>query len=96
MAIYKKAVVLDVDLNDFSTQELKDELYLRGESVDGIDNYEDDELIVKIESRGVSTYDKGHIPNIQNLYSTYTTMSPEFFEKELKRFFREQLDVNEY
>jgi hypothetical protein len=63
-----------------------------------LDEWDDDDLIDELTSRGFSVYGKGHRPNvsvldIQSLYNTYNTMSPEFFDKELKKFFREHLGV---
>jgi hypothetical protein len=89
---------IEVDLDDFTSEELRDELDWRGESVNDIDDYDDDELIVEIESRGYVTHGSGQLPNIprenvKELYTTYMTMSSEFFEKELKKFFNETLDV---
>jgi len=66
-----------------------------------LDQVDDYYLIDELESRGYAVYGKCHKPNItryfvEELCSTYQTMSPEFFEKELKKFFREHLDVNIY
>ena len=59
---------------------------------------DDDELIDELENRDYIVYGKGHEPNInrecvEKLYTTYTTMPSKFFEKELKKFFLETLDV---
>jgi hypothetical protein len=59
-----------------------------------LDKAEDDEIIEEIEKRGYQVYGKNRSTRIGKLYSTYTTMSPKFFEKELKKFFREHLDVD--
>lgn len=66
-----------------------------------LDEFDDEELIEELESRGYKVSEDGERGNpppepIRSLYSTYTTMSPEFFEKELKKFFRDTLDVNIY
>ena len=92
---------IEVDLDDFTSQELREELDWRGESDTDISEFDEDDLIEEIERRGYTAYGKGYSPNIprkyiQDLYSTYSTMSPEFFEKELKKFFREHLEVNTY
>ena len=92
---------IEFDLDDFTSEELREELDWRGESVKDVDDYDDDQLIAEIESRGYVTHGSGQLPNIprenvQELYTTYTTMSPEFFEKELKKFFRDTLYVNIY
>ena len=89
---------IEVDLEDFSSQELRDELDWRGESVNDIEDIDEDDLIEEIERRGYTAYGKGQLPNIprenvKELYTTYMTMSSEFFEKELKKFFNETLDV---
>ena len=65
-----------------------------------LDDYDDDELIAEIESRGYSVWGK-HLeknlpPDLASLYATYQTMDRDSFEKELKKFFRDTLDVNEY
>ena len=65
-----------------------------------LDDYDDDELIAEIESRGYSVWGKHLEKNLNldlaSLYATYQTMPREYFEKELKKFFRENLDVNVY
>lgn len=54
-----------------------------------------DDLIDEIQKRGYTVmrnlYDKNR--DIQDLYNTYQTCSRELFEKQLKSFFRERLDV---
>ena len=91
--------VVEIDLEDFTTEELIDELEWRGEKVNpDIDNYDDDELINELQSRdyvvGGKLFDVNH--DLAELYTTYQTMSPEFFQKELKKYFRQQLGVNIY
>ena len=67
-----------------------------------LDEFDDDELIEELESRGYKVLeDQNYIGNlppepIQSLYATYTTMSPEFFQTELKKYFRDHLGVSEY
>lgn len=70
-----------------------------------LDEIDDDDLIDEIKDRGYEVYDKGEVKRVRNadtkfydrsisdLYNTYMTCSPEFFVKELKKFFREHLDV---
>jgi len=70
-----------------------------------LEEFHDDDLIDEVKSRGYEVYNKGEVikardadtkfydKSISDLYSTYTTCSPEFFDKELKKFFREHLDV---
>jgi len=70
-----------------------------------LEDFDDDDLIDEIKGRGYEVYDKGEVKKARNddtkfydksisdLYNTYMTCSPEFFSKELKKFFREHLDV---
>ena len=81
----------------YITQNVEVEVYL--------DDFDDDDLIDEIESRGYEVFTKNasranagesvEFPNksVEELYTTYQTCSREFFEKELKKFFREHLDV---
>jgi hypothetical protein len=62
---------------------------------------DDDELVNELKDRGFIVYSKDEDVStpkstIGELYTTYQTMSSEFFEKELKKFFREHLDVSIY
>lgn len=61
-----------------------------------LDDYDDDELIAEIKSRGFKVISNLPPEPIQALYAAYTTMPPELFRKELKKFFRENLNVSEY
>jgi hypothetical protein len=63
-----------------------------------IDEFDDDELIDELESRGYKVFDEDEVnpEPIKALYTAYTTMSPEFFQKELKKYFRDHLNVSEY
>ncbi|CAB5220688.1 hypothetical protein UFOVP247_23 [uncultured Caudovirales phage] len=67
-----------------------------------LEEFEDDDLVDELKSRGYEVYEKNdpnkgnHPVEVRDLYNTYNTCSPELFEKELKRFFRESLDVNIY
>ena len=70
-----------------------------------LEEFHDDDLIDEIIDRGYEVYDKGEvkktsesekshmIKDISDLYSTYTTCSRELFEKQLKKFFSEHLNV---
>lgn len=72
------------------------------------DEFDDDDLIDEITSRGYEVYNKGEVKKskdddlkfydktISDLYNTYMTCSPELFEKELKKLFREHLGANIY
>ena len=85
--VYKTVTVdvdVDVDLDDFDTDDLVYELESRG-------------------FKGVVGDEKEELPStdylsdsIYKLYKDYITVSPEIFNKELKRFFRDVLNVNEY
>jgi hypothetical protein len=91
---------IDFDLDAIDDYDLINELESRGYDVHE-NGYDVLDLIDRIEDKGYTVYGKGHKPNItrafvEELYTTYQTMSPEFFQKELKRFFREQLDRNIY
>ena len=70
-----------------------------------LEDFDDDDLADELRDRGYEIYDKGVVKKsndattkfydhtIRDLYNTYMTCSPEFFEKQLKKFFREHLDV---
>lgn len=70
-----------------------------------LDEIDDDDLVDELKDRGYEVYNKGEVmkargantkfydKSISDLYNTYMTCSPEFFNKELKKFFREHLDV---
>ena len=62
-----------------------------------IEDFDDDELLDELDKRGYTVYGKGHRPNIprvyiDELYTTYITMSPEFFKKELEKFFKDHVE----
>ena len=65
-----------------------------------LDDYDDGELIAEIESRGYSVWgkqlEKGPLLDLASLYTTFKTTDRDYFDKELKKFFRDTLDVNEY
>lgn len=66
-----------------------------------LDEFDDEELIEELESRRYKVFEDGERGNlppepIRSLYAAYTTMSPEFFQTELKKYFRDHLDVSEY
>ena len=68
----------------------------------GTDEFDDDDLIDELKSRGFKVFEDqkyiGNMPpaSIQDLYTTFKTIDRDSFEKELKKFFRDTLDVNEY
>lgn len=90
-------VTVDIDLDDFDDDELVNELKFRGFTV-----YEpgdrDIDLIEKVQERGYTVYGKLHDRNddVHDLYKTYMTTSPEFFQKELRKYFRDKLNINIY
>ena len=97
MPTISQEVVVDFDLDDIDDMDLVDELENRGFTV-----YEpgdrDEDLIEKVQARGYTVYGKLHHKDddLTKLYTTYMTTSPEFFQKELKKYFREKLNVNIY
>ena len=79
MGFRTATVEVDVSLEEFSSQDLIDELDARGYDVEYLNDDLDD------------------IPDdikIYNLYRDYLTLTSEQFEKELKIFFRNNLNVN--
>ena len=60
-----------------------------------LDEFSDEELIEELESRNDSVNSLS-TKAIQNLYTSYITLSRESFEKDLKKFFRDTLNVLEY
>ena len=87
-----------IDISEFSDRELIQEVLDRGlegeiNSAPDICLCDDGELIHEIEKRDYFVIDHDQMNRIEQLYTTYTTMSPEFFTKELKKFFSESLDI---
>ena len=97
MPTISQTVDVDFDLDDIDDYDLVEEVRSRGFTVyepgDG-----DNELIHAIQDRGYTVYGKLHHKDddITKLYTTYMTTSPEFFEKELKKYFREKLNISLY
>ena len=60
-----------------------------------LEEFSDEELIEELESRNDSVNSLS-TKAIQNLYTSYITLSRESFEKDLKKFFRDTLNVLEY
>jgi len=60
-----------------------------------LDDYDTDDLIEELEKRGhrVLKSPEGLSDILSGLYSDYMTLSKESFEKKLKKFFNETLDV---
>jgi hypothetical protein len=59
-----------------------------------LEDFDEDELIKEIESRGYKVLSNtGNNVNIGDLYNDYMTLSKESFDKKLKKFFLETLDV---
>lgn len=101
MPTISQTVDIDFDLDDLDTDDLIDELRSRGYSINkDISDFDEDEMIDELKSRGYIIHERSDGPQkiipVQDLYTTYLTMSPEFFQEELKRFFRINLDVSEY
>jgi len=97
MPTIKTNVTVDIDLDNFDDYELVKELKSRGFTVYKSGDH-DNNFIDKSEDRDYRTYHRLHDWNddIHNLYKTYVTMSPEFFNKELKKYFRDKLYLNLY
>lgn len=95
MPTISQTVDVDFDLDDIDDYDLVEEVRSRGFTVfepgDG-----DRELIDIITERGYTVYGKLYDKDrdLLNLYTTFLTTSPEFFYKELKKFFNKKLDVN--
>ena len=62
---------------------------------DNISETSDDDLIDELQKRGYKVMGKTHFKDkdLLDLYSSYMTLSPEYFDKQLKKYFRESLDV---
>ena len=58
-----------------------------------LEDADDEELIEELRRRGFEVSTPRDKFNIESLYNIYTTMPPEFFEKELKKYFNENLNV---
>jgi hypothetical protein len=97
MPTISQTVDIDFDLDEIFDDDLAEELEGRGYTVYK-DSTGDLDLIDMIQNRGYTVYGKLYDKDreLQKLYTTYQTTSPEFFEKELKKYFREHLDVNIY
>jgi hypothetical protein len=54
-----------------------------------MDDFEDNDLIVEIERRGYTVLYGELTRSIERLRSSYLTSSKEFFDKELREFFKE-------
>ena len=53
--------------------------------------FDDEELIDEMDRRGYTVVDSIILKDLESLYSNYLTTSPETFDKELKKFFRNTL-----
>jgi len=59
-----------------------------------LEDFDDDELIKEIESRNYQVLSNtGNNSSIADLYTDYMTLNKESFDKKLKKFFLETLDV---
>ena len=65
---------------------------------DIIDEADDRDLIDELQKRGYTVMGKLYYKDrdLFDLYTTYMTCSSEFFQKELKKYFRETLNVSLY
>jgi hypothetical protein len=93
-------VEVDIDLRDINDYDLIQEMEWRGFDVIEYGT-RDQDLIEMVQARGYGVYDPKKdkrilVSYLEELYTTYTTMPREFFDKELKKFFREHLNKSEY
>lgn len=61
-----------------------------------LDNFAEEDLIEHIESLGYTVLENDDVKterSIEKLYYEWLQMSPESFQKELKKFFSEALDI---
>lgn len=63
-----------------------------------LSEFDDDEIIEYLEGCGYTVIDKSSDDStyvqVDKLYRNWLTLSPEQFEKELKKFFGDVLDIN--
>jgi len=57
-------------------------------------SFDVDEIIEHLEGLGYAISTSEQINKLYKLYTLYNTMPPEFFEKQLKEFFSENLNIN--
>lgn len=95
-------VEVDYDVEDFSDDDLIDELEDRGYRVYEIDSRSQQSLIDKLESDGYEIRKPGTSKTetetvLNNLYDLYKDKDmSSLFEKELKKLFRQYINVNIY
>ena len=71
--------------------------YIDPNDIWDLEDFSDNDLIEELQTRGYGVYSTSYKDqDINYLYSMYLTMPREFFEKELKKYFRNTLGVNEY
>lgn len=97
--ILRKVVEVEIecDIENFSDDEIIDEIYNRG--LEGgfdyiLDDFETNDIISELNDRGYIVQEKidnNYQMSLDDLYSSYLTMKPEFFIKKLKRFFEERI-----
>lgn len=61
-----------------------------------LEDIDTQDLVDELSRRGYIIVDKKSPIGIYGLYSSYLTSSKESFDKDLKKFFRDTLDVNIY
>ena len=59
-----------------------------------LDDFKTSDLIKELKSRGYDVRDHSLLTSLEKLYSTYLTCSRELFEKELKKYFRDNLHTS--
>ena len=59
-----------------------------------LDDFEVEDIIDHLEKKGFVVKHEDEKDDVEQLYSTWLTCSPETFEKALKEFFSSELDIN--
>lgn len=87
---------VEFSIDEFSDNELIEEIkyrYLEHNFNNGLDDYDNQDLIDRLILRGYYVCEEGTKRSINTLYSTYLTTNDVFFQKALKKFFEDELDV---
>lgn len=86
----------EFSIDKFSDDELIEEIkyrYLEHNFNNDLDDYDNQDLIDRLILRGYYVCKGGTKRSINTLYSTYLTTNDAFFQKALKKFFEDELDV---
>lgn len=68
--------------------------YVETEVDVNLEEFNEEDLIEFLEDRGYVIKDEKNISDIENLYYSWLSSTPENFTKTLKKFFSENLDKN--